>query len=59
MGQIGQPNPFDTSIVTHLEIIRLIISLVTQNNKNIFQMDLKSTFLNEHGEAVIVNLSCK
>ena len=59
MGQIGQPNPFDTSIEAHLEIIRLIISLVTQNNKKIFQMDLKSTFLNEYGEVVIVNLYCK
>ena len=32
-------------LVTHLETIRLIISLATQNNWKIFQTDIKSDFI--------------
>ena len=32
-------------LVTHLETIRLIISLATQNNWKIFQIDIKSDFI--------------
>ena len=32
--------------VAHLEILSLLISLAAQNQWKIFQMDVKSTFLN-------------
>ena len=32
--------------VAHMEIIRLLISLATRNQCKIFQMDIKSVFLN-------------
>ena len=34
--------------ITHLETIRLIIFSVIQNNQKIFQMEVKSTFLNDY-----------
>ncbi|KAA0052395.1 putative copia-type polyprotein [Cucumis melo var. makuwa] len=38
------------ALVAHLETIRLLIALVAQNNWKIFQMDVKSTFLNGYLE---------
>ena len=42
--------------VASLEFIRLIISLAAQNNWKIFQMDVKSTFLNGYLEEDKINL---
>ncbi|KAL4017192.1 hypothetical protein IC575_024868 [Cucumis melo] len=36
--------------IAHLETIRLLIALAAQNNWKIFQMDVKSAFLNEYLE---------
>ena len=36
--------------VAHLETIRLLIALAAQNKLSIFQMDVKSTFLNGYLE---------